>query len=307
MIELLNGDCLDVLATLPDNSIDAIVTDPPYPHVKRDYGVWSGDEWLEMMQQVTSQIKRILKPEGSAVFVLQPNIDPQHGLRRWLFDYYAWLFDNWQIIQDAYWWNHSTLPTASALNYASMRGSVKPCFWFGNPGAYHNQIDALWSESAANAEKRLKNKSSIREYLPSGNTINKKVMTQAAVTRGGVTPFNLLPIANTDSANSSGSHGHGAGTPLLLADWWTRFISPPGGVILDPFMGAGTMGIAAVMNGRSFIGIEKMPEYFEIARNRISQAADYELLEEDTSWPDGIEGMAPTRAEARAPKQHSLF
>ncbi len=92
--------------------------------------------------------------------------------------------------------------------------------------------------------------------------------------RGGVSPFNLLPIANTSNRGQESSNGHGAGTPLKLADWWTRYIVPPGGVVCDPFVGSGTMGVAAVNNGCSFIGIEKMPGqgYFATAEQRIGEA-----------------------------------
>ncbi len=97
--------------------------------------------------------------------------------------------------------------------------------------------------------------------------------------RGGVTPFNILPIANADSSGSSGAHGHGAGTPVPLAAWWSRYLCPPGGVILDPFCGAGSMGVAAVTQGFRFIGIEREAEYVEIARARIGQPTETLFLE----------------------------
>jgi len=80
-----------------------------------------------------------------------------------------------------------------------------------------------------------------------------------------------MPIPQTQYGNNSGSYGHGAGTPLALADWWTRYIVPPGGVVLDPFFGVGTMGIAAKKNGGYFVGIEKEPHYAEIAEERIAK------------------------------------
>lgn len=58
---------------------------------------------------------------------------------------------------------------------------------------------------------------------------------------------------------------------MKLADWWTRYIVPPGGVACDPFMGSGTMGVAALQNGASFIGIEKMTKHFETAQRRIME------------------------------------
>lgn len=95
---------------------------------------------------------------------------------------------------------------------------------------------------------------------------------RSAAINGGVTPFNVIPMANSDASRSAGAFGHGAGTPYALADWWTRYISPPTGTILDMFMGAGTMGLAALSRGRSFIGIERDPGYFAIAERRIAEA-----------------------------------
>jgi site-specific DNA-methyltransferase (adenine-specific) len=82
----------------------------------------------------------------------------------------------------------------------------------------------------------------------------------------------MLPFANTDSRNSAGAFGHGAGTPYKLAEWWARYICPPGGVMADWCMGVGTMGLAAANTGRSFIGIERDAAYFAIAQERIAAA-----------------------------------
>jgi DNA modification methylase len=58
-----------------------------------------------------------------------------------------------------------------------------------------------------------------------------------------------------------------------LCDWWVRYICPPFGVVLDPFAGAGTVGEAAVRNGRSYVGIEKEGKYVEVARRRLEGVA----------------------------------
>ena len=60
--------------------------------------------------------------------------------------------------------------------------------------------------------------------------------------------------------------------PVALMEYLCRLITPPGGVVLDPFMGSGTTGIAAIREGFAFIGIEKMDEYLPIAKARIEHA-----------------------------------
>jgi len=66
--------------------------------------------------------------------------------------------------------------------------------------------------------------------------------------------------------------------PVALMSWLVRLISPPGGIVLDPFMGSGTTGVAAVQEGREFIGIEREPEYLEIAEARINNATRQGVL-----------------------------
>jgi site-specific DNA-methyltransferase (adenine-specific) len=60
--------------------------------------------------------------------------------------------------------------------------------------------------------------------------------------------------------------------PVALMRWLIRLIAPPGGLVLDPFMGSGTTGVAAVQEGRDFVGIEREAEYHRIAEARIAEA-----------------------------------
>jgi len=266
------GDCLDLLKQIPDQSIDAVITDPPYAEVKRDYGRWTEEEWWALIVEgVVPEVRRVLKPQGSAVFIIQPNSRKVGSMRGWVFEFMAWVCREWNMVQDAYWWNVAAVPEAMAIQGRLMRPSLKPCVWCGQPDCWRDQDAVLWDESLSNAQKRLTERAG-RTYHPSGHGFTANNPFDAAVRRGGVTPFNLLPIANTNSSSSAGSNGHGAGTPLPLARWWTRYICPPGGVVLDPFMGAGTMAVAAVEEGRRFIGIERDAGYCEIAERRIADA-----------------------------------
>lgn len=90
--------------------------------------------------------------------------------------------------------------------------------------------------------------------------------------RGGVKPFDVIPMANTNSTTSAGAHGHGAGKPTKLVEWLLRYLCPQGGTVLDCFLGSGTTLIAAAHLGMNGIGIEKDPEYVAIARARVADA-----------------------------------
>jgi DNA modification methylase len=109
----------------------------------------------------------------------------------------------------------------------------------------------------------------VRKDSPSGHGKNNRRIAETAVRRGGTSPCNLLPIPNSDSTNSAGAEGHGAGTPPRLCEWWIKYLTKPGDVILDPFIGSGTVGIESLKLGRRIVGIEKEEKYFEMARRRI--------------------------------------
>lgn len=270
-VGLTLGDCLDILPTIPDASVDAVISDPPYPEIDRPYGRMTEAAWHEMMREVVRQTRRVLKPKGSAVFILQPNSRKVGSMRAWLFEFQAWCCREWNIVQDAWWWNPAKQPTTHCNRWNGlMRPSVKACIWLGDPGCYRDQSEVLWDESERN--KAIVREDRILRRTPSGNSMRAGRCGTTADERGGVTPFNLLPIANTNSVSSAGAYSHGAGTPEPLADWWVRYISPPGGVVADWFAGSGTMALAALKRGRSFIGIERDKGYFEIAERRIVEA-----------------------------------
>jgi DNA modification methylase len=223
------------------------------------------------MKPVVRECRRVLKPKGSAVFILQPNSERVGRMRTWVWDFLSWVSREWGVVQDHYWWNCSAPPnkhTNRAIGL--MRPSVKYCAWLGSSECYRNQDEILWDESLSNAAGRAADRA-FRGYRPYGGIMDEKRCYAAAAERGGVTPFNILPIANANSISSAGAEGHGAGTPELLCDWWLRYITKPGDTVLDPFCGTGTTGLAALRLRRRFIGIEAIPEYHAIAARRLAE------------------------------------
>jgi DNA modification methylase len=268
-VRLIHGDCLEVLKTLGADSVDAVITDPPYPEIDRPYGRMTEADWHVMMRGVVAECRRILKPTGSAVFILQPNSERVGRMRPWLWEFMAWTTREWNMPQDAWWWNHETLPkTKNDPNL--LRTSLKACVWLGGEDCYRNGADVLWEESDSNRAARMAGRcTNDLRYTQEHGSVRAKQARSACVLKGGVTAFNVLPIG---ADGKSGAVKHPGRTPQRLADWWTRYISPPGGVVCDPFIGAGTMGLAALARGRSIIGIERDPTYFATAERRIAEA-----------------------------------
>jgi 16S rRNA G966 N2-methylase RsmD len=274
---LILGDCREVLPTLPAASFDVVLTDPPYPCIRRSYGYWTEAEWWELMRAVVPECMRVLKPTGSAVFILQPNSERVGRMRTWLWEFMAWVGKEWGIVQDAYWWNTSALPLAMACKDNGLRPSLKTCVWVGAGDCYRNQEAVFLCESENNERDRLTRRfdrkpcaSRVRTQTE-GPRDNHARLKGRAGERGGTTPFNVLPIGS-DGRWSGGTHGHGASTPLRLCNFWLRYLCPPGGTVLDPFGGSGTVGLTALKHGADCTLIEAVPEYVEIARRRLAEA-----------------------------------
>lgn len=265
------ANAVDYLRNLPGESVDAIISDPIYPEIERPYGRISETDWMLLMQSVVMESRRILKPHGSAVFVLQPNMDTVGTMRLWLWKFMVWCGEYWNLIQDAYWWNIAAMPTVQASQHGLMRPSIKYMVWIGNSNCYRNQDAVLWKPSAATLA--MNKEAMTLAKRPSGGTFRDGRIAQTVEARGGVTPFNLLPIANTNSSSSAGTHGHGAGTPAALVEWWVRYLTRRGNVVCDPFMGSGTTALVAHSLDRHYLGCDQMQEYVDIAKQRLQQAA----------------------------------
>lgn len=264
---LIHGDCRRELKKLPDKSVDLILTDPPYPEIDREYGRLTEGEWHDLMKTVVTEGRRILKPTGSMVVILQPNFEKVGQMRLWLWEFVAWAGREWNLVQDVYWWSHDAMPLSGTnRKQGLLRQSVKMCVWLGPPTCFRNQDNVLWLPSDDIFAER-KSDSAMRTSRSGRNYRNSKI-AETAEDRGGSTPFNLIPVAAGGSASANNSHP--ATTPYDVAAWWVKYLLPQGGVLLDCFAGSGTMLCAGLDFGASqVIGIEQHKKYIEIAEKRI--------------------------------------
>jgi hypothetical protein len=271
---LHHGDCLAWLDTLPTESIDAVVCDPPYAEIDRDYGRMTEAQWEEFAHALVRKSLRVLKPRGSAVFIIQPNSERVGRMRAWVFRFLAWCADDLVretggrvgMVQDAWWFNPAAMPTIHCnRDRGLMRPSMKPCAWIGSEDCYRAQDEVLMrpAESLAALSKADR----VLNTSPSGHHINHRRTADTMIERGGATPMNTLPMTPDGGA---GDAGHGAGTPYDLAAWWVRYLCPKGGVVADPCGGTMTMGLAAVRQGRRFLGCEQMAQHFAAGVERMS-------------------------------------
>jgi hypothetical protein len=215
------------------------------------------------MHATVREVRRVLTPSGSAMFVLQPNSAHVGQMRSWLWEFLAWCCREWNVVQDAYWWNFNAVPNKHANRTVGlMRPSLKYCVWLGEPNCYRDQATVLWEVAAHTRGVNLEDRA--MRYTPYGGVSRRGRSAATPIERGGSTPLNVLPLSN-----GQGRVGHGAATPLELCRWWVRYLCPPGGIVCDPFSGSGTVGVAAIEQGRRYIGIEHSAEYVAIAQQRL--------------------------------------
>jgi hypothetical protein len=207
-------------------------------------------------------VRRVLKPTGSAVFVLQPNSEKVGKMRPWLWDFMAWVCREWGIVQDAYWYNPQAMPTVPCQRGSGLLWpSVRMCIWTGPSNCFRNQDEVLVELSESTKKDKCATDSQLR-YWSSTHPGRQSRSSGASVERGGVVPGNVLIMGH------GGGYSHGSEMPLPLCAWWVRYLTPPGGLVLDPFAGSCTTGVAALRQGRRFLGIEQHQDYLHTARER---------------------------------------
>ncbi len=281
---IIHGDCTKLIPKLPAGKYEAVVCDPPYPCVDREYGRMTEREWHAMMDVVVPECRRVLKPGGSAVFILQPNSKRAGEMRLWLWEFVVKWGREWGLVQDVYWWNYATLPKGGATQKGLLRSSTKMCVWLGPHDCYRNQDAVLWDESEQNERRRLAQRMGDRANLftsPSarregndGPRLDALRTYSAAERRGGVTPFNLIPASNTSTQMQPEATAHlGAHpgrTPSAVVEWWIRYLTKPGDTVLDPFAGSGGTLFSALELGRNAVGIEKEAAYVASVKAQLS-------------------------------------
>lgn len=326
--KLMLGDNIASLKKLPENSIDAVVSDPPYGlsfmNKKWDYDVPSVEFWREVF--------RVLKPGGHILSFggtrtyhrMVVNIEDAGFEIR---DQLMWLYGSGfpkshnigkavdklegnerETIGD----NPNHRKTAGLLELGFQDGKESSTITKGN-SKYEGFGTALKpaNEPICLARKPLSEKS-IAENVIKWNTgginidgcrisHNEPIRTMKELKEDGRFPANLLldeeaaelldeqsgsssrffyvaKVSKKERNLSTDNNNHPTVKPINLMTYLCRLITPQGGIVLDPFMGSGSTGIAARLEGFRFLGMELDEDYFKIAEARIDNYEEYRTL-----------------------------
>jgi len=238
-VRVIEGDCLDVLRSLPDGCADAVITDPPYcsggyleaqkntkaQGLRGCTVAAEGFQWFTADNLGTAGLVWLLR---SVLVRAQRLLAPNRS---------AFVFTDWRMIPNL----------APALESAGMR--------------YRNML--IWDKGSAGLGVGFKPAHEVVMEFANGSTEYEAKNGQ-----------NVLRVSRV----VAGEKEHGAQKPVELLRQIIRVAVPPGGLILDPFAGSGTTGVAAALEGRRCLLIEKEPSYAAICRERIAKVMDAGLF-----------------------------
>lgn len=273
---ILNGDSNDVVSVLPDCAVNTVITSPPY-FGQRDYGV-SGqigaeatpEQYIDNLVSVFGKVRQVLRDDGT----IWINIGDKYkngslqGLP-WRVAL-ALVSDGWILRSDVIWHKTNAMPSSVRTRPTTDHEYL---FLFSKQSKYYYDADSIREPHVTFSEnskmKGGRNHFGVINGTPEngkngGNpNLHDGRWDQAFHPKGrNKRTVWSVPLGKCREA-------HFAVFPEALIEPCVLAGSPEGGLVLDPFFGAGTTGIVATKHGRRFIGIELNRHYCEIAKSRI--------------------------------------
>ena len=268
------GDALDLLQALPDESIDLVLTSPPFAlQRQKEYGNVDQDEYVDWLLSFTSEIKRVLKSTSSFVLDLGGVIRMCDEL-------------GWKLAEEFFWFNPSKLPSPIEwVNKRKIRAkdAVNTIWWFSKtdfPKADITKVLVPYSE-----RMKLLLQNSDKYYSPKKRPSGHDISSRFAEDKGGAIPPNLLQIPNTESNSRYlrccqivGIHSHPARFPEKLPEFFIRFLTDVGDTVLDIFAGSNTTGAVAEALGRRWIAFEIEQSYLAASVFRFLDGVEEDVV-----------------------------
>jgi len=245
--EVHQGDCLELMKLIPDKSIDAIISDPPYGTTACKW------DTIIPFEPLWEQYKRIIKDNGAIVLTASQPFTS------------ALVMSNIKMFKYCWTWKKN-FPTGIALSkYQPMRVIEDICVFAEGKTVFNKQmIDCSPSVKKAWKDGEVMGlPSQVGLHSETSGFKNKK-----HIVRYKVNPINFLDIK---AVNRSTGTLHPTQKPVALFEYLIKTYTNEGDLVLDNCMGSGTTGVACKNLNRNFIGIELDPEYFKIAEKRINE------------------------------------
>jgi site-specific DNA-methyltransferase (adenine-specific) len=239
-VEIIVGDCRDVLERFPDASFDCILTDPPYGETSLQWDRWVPG-WPAM-------VRRLLKPTGSMWCF---------GSQRMFWDHRG-EFDGWRLAQDVIWEKHNG---SGFSNDRFKRVHECALQFYRNDSAWGDVFKAPQFTNDATARRVSRR----RAPTHTGNIGDGEYLS---VTNGPRLMRSVI-YARTEHGRAE----HPTQKPVAIIEPLLLFSCPPEGTVLDLFAGSGTSGMVAARHGMDAVLIEGRPDYADVIRSRLANDA----------------------------------
>ena len=244
MIDLIQGDCIEKMQDIPDESIDLILTDPPYGTTACK---WDSVIPLEPMWE---QLKRIIKPNGAIVMTASQPFTTTLIASNMNGFAFCWVWDK------CFAGNFVQAKRQPLKDHEDIIVFSKN----GKQPAYYPQMTVR--------DKPIKNGGNKQtQAIPIARTEAAKKFGESKKTY-----TEKFPTSQIRFNCREGRGFHPTQKPVALMEYLVRTYTNEGETVLDFTMGSGSTGVACVNTNRNFIGIELDPEYFKIAEKRINEA-----------------------------------
>lgn len=274
------GNSLNFLSEIPDASVNLVLTSPPFAlQRQKEYGNKSQNEYVDWLADFARIVYRKLRDDGS--FVLDLGGSYEKGIpARSLYNFRVLihLCDDlgFYLAEDFYWFNPSKLPSPIEwVNKRKMRAkdSVNTIWWFSKTAWPKADVSKVLAEYSPRMRKLLEDPEGFYDpkERPSGHDISKGFGKD----NGGAIPSNLLQIPNSESNGQYlngckivGAKGHPARFPAKLPEFFIRFLTEPGDLVVDIFAGSNTTGAVAEKERRHWLAFEERIDYLSTSSFR---------------------------------------
>jgi len=285
-----HGDALDLLEDVQSSSVQLILTSPPFAlQRKKSYGNQLHAEYVEWFKPFAGEFMRVLRDDGSLVIDIGGTWNKGLPTRSmYHFDLVLMLTRElgFHLAEEFYWYNKAKLPTPAAwvtIKRIRVKDAVNPVWWLGKtawPDADNRRVLRKYSP----AQRKLLDRGSYNAgRRPSGHVISAKGFQ---TDHGGAIPPNLIEVANTRSfdpyqkyCRQMGFTPHDARFPREVPEFFVKFLSKPGDLVLEPFAGSNMVGAVAQELGRRWRSFELNWDFAEGSMGRFLAVEDLDPLE----------------------------
>lgn len=257
-----HGDCGLILKDMASESVDLVITSPPYAEQRKDsYGGISEEDYPDWILNIAKEVMRVLKPSGS--FVLNIKEHAKNGVRStYVLETILKLSKEFNLVDEFIWNKTNPFPTGSKKR---LKDGFERCYHFTKTKEYKfypNNVlvksESKWIES----EKKRKNKGAFNTTNGSNMNMSKRVSSGEMVR-----PSNVITLAS-----SCENIGHPAVFPVGLPEFFIKLMTDENDVVLDCFGGSGTTALASIKTNRRYILIEQNHDYWQLANERIAKS-----------------------------------